>query len=203
MTQPTAEEHKFIGHLKWLLEQKDRSAARAAMAHLRRGLGKPPGTVFEMDPYVLKALPEKTTLEQEAAYYIVAALFAHWHQGKDKTETLMPPTERGHTYETDVNLGRSLHVLADRQTPAGSSRDEAEKRVEKRLNALLNANPEDLSDSLRRVVSLLKAKDVPVNWAQLLHDIQHWDAESRFVQHDWAKGFWITGQERSQPGNKE
>lgn len=196
MTKPTEQEYKLIGHLERLLENED--IGRAAMAHLRRGLGKPPGTVFEMDRYVLPQLGESPTNKWHDACYIIAPLFAHWHQGKEKAENLNPPAGQERTYATDVNLGKSLDKLvskyvAEDQSPESpeKKREKHQKRLEKRLNALLNADSDNLQDHLRRIISLLKTKDVPVNWTQLLHDIQHWDAESRFVQHEWAKGFWI------------
>ena len=35
-------------------------------------------------------------------------------------------------------------------------------------------------------------KDVPIDWAQLLHDVQRWYFESRAIQREWARGFWGT-----------
>jgi CRISPR system Cascade subunit CasB len=180
LNKPGAEESGFISYLKWLLDESGNG--RAAMANLRRGLGKPPGVAYEMDKYLLTKLPEKTSQRHEEAYYLVAALFARWHQGKDKADI----AEQG-------NLGTSLQELVSRHAAAGTRRDEAEKRLEKRVNALLNAHRDDLPGHLRRVVSLLKSEDVPLNWAQLLTDIRHWDSERPSVQHDWSKGFWIPG----------
>lgn len=181
MSKPSAEELGFVGHLRQLLEDSDRSRARGAMANLRRGLGKPAATAYEMDRYVLTRLPERA---DEKPYYLVAALFAHWNQGKDKAE------------DAEGNLGRSLRRLADRYIADGASRDEAEKRLEKRLNALLNAHSDDLPQHLRQIVSLLKSKDTPLNWIRLLHDVQSWDDESRSVQHEWARGFWIASRDK-------
>ena len=178
MSRPGAEELGFIGHLKWLLEES--GDGRAAMANLRRGLGKPPGVAHEMDKYVLSKLPAEANQRQEEACYLVAALFARWHQGKDKAEI----AEQG-------NLGTSLQELVGRYAAEGTDRDEVEKRLEKHLNALLNAHRDDLPGHLRRVVSLLKSEGIPVNWAQLLSDIQFWSTEDHAVQHSWAKGFWI------------
>lgn len=192
MNNPTKEEYTFIGYLKWLLEQDDRSAARAAMAHLRYGLSKPAGAAYEMDRYVLSHLPGNANPQKEDAYYLVASLFACWHQGEDKAKTL--DGERS----TERNLGRSLRdlvdvdVVEDRSSePPNKKREKQAKRLEPRFNALLEASSEDLSEYLRQAVSLLKSKAMPVNWSQLLHDIQGWNADSRFVQHEWAKGFWV------------
>lgn len=184
---PDEAEYSFIGRLKALLENPDRSQARAAMAHLRRGLGKPAGIAYEMDKYVLGLLPADASRRQEEVYYLVAALFAFWHQGRDKAEGLKGDRN------TERNPGRSLRLLVNREEPG--ARDNLEKSIEKRLNALLNSHREDVGEHLRRTTALLKSKDVPLNWMQLLHDLQFWDTESRSVQHAWARGFWARSKE--------
>src|SRR5690242_10106207 len=50
-----------------------------ALAALRRGLGKSPGTVAEMYPYVVQYLPQQASRRVEDAYFLIASLFA-WHQ---------------------------------------------------------------------------------------------------------------------------
>jgi CRISPR type I-E-associated protein CasB/Cse2 len=178
-------ENNFIVFLEKLVDDK------RAMANLRRGLGKPAGTVYEMDRYILPFISESTGNKREAAYYTIASLFAFWHQGKDKPESI------------DGNLGNSLKQLVNIETNNKGNREETEKRIEKYLVAILNANYEDLPDHLRRIVSLLKSK-VPLNWSQLLYDIQHWDTDDHWVQHQWAKGFWEnTKQETTQQSSED
>ena len=182
------QEHKFIGHLEKLVKEQD----RGALASLRHGLGKAPGSVREMDRHVLPYLPPDTGEKQEYAYYQVGALFAFWHQGKDSVAR--NPTE---------NIGASLRALVDKEVVDGGDRDDAEKRVEKRLVALLNCHPDDLPEHLRHVTSLLKAKDIPVNWLQLLNDVKNWQRESRDVQRQWARQFWRNFQKNLDPELKE
>lgn len=187
------QEHKFIGHLEKLVKEQD----RGALAALRRGLGKPPGTAREMDRYVLPYLPPESGLpassreKQENAYYLVGALFAYWYQGKDSV--IKNPTE---------NVGASLRALVDKEVVGGGDRDDAKKRVEKRLVALLNCHQDDLNDHLRHVISLLKAKNIPVNWLQLLNDVQNWQRESRDIQRSWARHFWRFGSQDELADNK-
>ncbi len=200
MSTAVFREQKFIDHLEWLVKEKD----RGALAALRRGLGKPPGTAREMDRHVLPYLPPESSLplgvkeKQENAYYLVGTLFAFWHQGKD-----------GLTANPPQNLGASLHVLVEQEVKNGAERDKAEDRTEKRLVALLNCHRDDLAEHLRHVISLLKAKDVRVDWMQLLRDIQGWHWESRGVQRQWARQFWrvAPGRESAdaddQPTNEE
>jgi CRISPR system Cascade subunit CasB len=183
------QEHKFIGHLEKLVKEQD----RGALAALRRGLGKPPGTAREMDRHVLPYLPPESGLsasareKRENAYYLVGALFAYWHQVKDSVAK--NPTE---------NMGASLRALVDKEVVDGGDRDDAKKRVEKRLVTLLNCHQDDLPDHLRHIIGLLKSKEIPINWLQLLNDVQNWQRESRDVQRQWARKFW-----RNFQGEKE
>jgi CRISPR system Cascade subunit CasB len=153
-------EDRFVKHLESLRDRGD----RAALARLRRGLGRAPGTVAETFPLVQPRLPEGMPPRQENAFYLVASLFAS-HPG---------PGEAG-------NLGAAFARLA-------AQRDSAS--IEQRFVALLNCHEDDLPGHLRHAVSLLAASDVPVNWRQLLADVQRWGHPGRPVQRQWARNYW-------------
>lgn len=153
------EEHRLIRYLKGLENRQD----RAALAQLRRGLGKPPKTVMEMYPYLGQFLSHETRRNYENAVFIVAALFAYYPDA---------PSNAG-------NLGASLRQL----------KDESDS-IEKRFVALLNAEAEDLPYYLRQIIGLLKSKEVAVNWQMLFDDVQFWNADNRRVQARWARSFW-------------
>tara|TARA_R110002072_G_scaffold302354_1_gene484882 strand:- start:60937 stop:61518 length:582 start_codon:yes stop_codon:yes gene_type:complete len=157
-------EQKFINRLDELRKNT------GTMAALRRGLGKPPGTVADMHPYVLPWVSGFSNTRDENPFYVVAALFAFWHQGKEGTYR-----------EAPWNLGASL----------GRLRDDSDS-IEKRFVALLNSHEDDLPVRLRHAVGLLRSKTpaIPVNWLQLLSDLRGWGWESRSVQRNWARGFW-------------
>ena len=74
MTTTTAQERRderlFIEALVALYKQED----RAALAALRRGLGRPPGETMEMYPYVAP-YTNGLTRKQEDAYYLISTLF--------------------------------------------------------------------------------------------------------------------------------
>ena len=79
-----------------------------------------------------------------------------------------------------------------------------EDALERRFTALLAAHPDDLPDYLRQAVSFLKSKDVPINWNQLLWDLQDWDKREDpkySVQKKWARAFWGGRQSIEQPNN--
>ena len=170
MSLPTEHEQRFAEYLAKLAADKN----RAALAALRRGLGKSPGEAAESHMYVVPWLLRGARRWQEDIYYLVASLFA-WHQGSWR-----PDGERRHP----TNLGASMARLAER---TGSS------SAESRFIALLNCHRDDLPQHLRQTVGLLKSAEIAIDWAQLLHDIQGWDWESRAVQRDWARAFWGSG----------
>ena len=160
MTQMTREPNAFIRRLQELATNQD----RGALAALRRGLGRPPGAAAEMFRYVEPWLPERRSADQEAAYYLIASLFA------------MHPKS-----VSEGNLGQHL---------ASIRKEGADDALERRFSALLAAHPDDLPNYLRQAVSMLKSKETPINWDQLLRDVQAWDAPDRRVQKAWARAFW-------------
>ena len=69
--------------------------------------------------------------------------------------------------------------------------------VEGRFMALLNSHVDDLPNHLRQAVSLLKSKEVPIDWRKLLDDILLWDHPKHCIQKRWARNFWVGGKEAS------
>jgi len=163
-----SETYPFITYLEGLAERED----RGALAALRRGLGQPPGTVAAMYPYVVPWLPADAPPWQEAAYYLIAALFA------------LHPAPGG-----TGNLGESFRQAQDTEPPPAGEAQRISP-VERRFTALLAAHPDDLPDHLRQTVSFLKSKEVAINWHQLLVDVQEWNRPDRRVQKEWARTFW-------------
>ncbi|HXG84297.1 MAG TPA: type I-E CRISPR-associated protein Cse2/CasB [Pyrinomonadaceae bacterium] len=136
---------------------------RAALANLRRGLGKPPKTVMEMYPYLGQFLSHEPKPRYETAVFIVAALFAYY------------PDAPGNV----GNLGDSIRRMKDDSDS-----------IEKRFVALLNAEAEDLPYYLRQIIGLLKSKEIAVNWNLLLNHVTNWNSDKRYVQTAWARSFW-------------
>ncbi len=139
---------------------------QAMRAALRRGLGQPPGYAPEMLMHMARQV-QGMPVWQERTAYIVAALFA-----------LHPiNTENG-------NMGDHLRRLKGKN-------DEA---LERRFGALLAAHEEELDVYLRQAISMLKQKDIPVNWLQLFKDVSAWghpdpDWQAR-VRRAWANSFY-------------
>lgn len=150
----------WIGRFITHLETLREGNDRGALAALRRGLGSPPGGAPSTYPHILPWAPQNR--RGEDACYIIAPLFA------------LHPEAGG-----AGNLGKAFSRVEDQS-----------ESLERRFVALLNCHREDLSYHLRQAVSLLKAKDVTIDWRQLLRDVLFWDHEERFVQQQWARDFW-------------
>lgn len=147
---------RFVGHVERLRDQDD----RRALAILRRGANRQPGTALEMYSLVIPWVPDNRHAEDSA--FLVAALFAlHPQPGGEKT------------------LGAAFARIT------GES-----DSIEQRFNALLNCHRDDLPYHLRQAVSLLRSKDIPVNWRRLLRDVLDWEHDDRYVQRAWAREFW-------------
>lgn len=164
MTRQSQPAQPFIDYLKSLAESQN----RGALAALRRGLGQPPGTAAETFRYVEPWLGERRSAAREGAYYLVASLFAY------------------HPMFTDQgNMGTHMDQ-ARTEGNAGA--------LERRFTILLAAHADDLPNYLRQAISFLKSKDVPVNWNELLWDLQNWDEKRddsrQSVQKKWAGAFW-------------
>lgn len=160
-------EERFVAYLQGLVDTDD----RAPLASLRRGLGKSPGEAAEALRYVLPRMPQGASRWDEDAYFLVGSLFAlhqiNWPSSEDSRQA--------------TNLGASFARLAS-EVESGS--------IEQRFVALLNCHQDDLPTHLRHAVSLLKSKDVPIDWARLLRNIRGWNHADRYVQREWAGAFW-------------
>jgi CRISPR system Cascade subunit CasB len=147
--------------------------ARANLACLRRGLGQPRDAVLETVRVIEPMLYEDTKADVADTFYIVAPLFALHREWDDD--------QKQHD-----NMGAHFHKLAeDGELPAPN--------VQKRFEDVRRSSPADLPEALRHAITLLKRKDIPVNWSQLCRDVDCWlrDEQSRrYVQLSWDKAFW-------------
>jgi len=164
-------ERKAFPFVEYLESLRD---DRGVLAALRRGLGQPPGTVASMYPYVVPWLADDAPPWQETAHYLIAALFAY--------------------HSAAGGAGNMGSHFARAREPRGE-----DAAIERRFTALLAAHSDDLDFYLRQAVSFLKSKEVPVNWHQLLSDLQAWDHPDRYVQKQWARAFWGRPPQENQP----
>ena len=166
MSNADASKYPLLRALIELVQRQD----RAALAALRQGLGRPPGAALDMYRYVIPYLPPEASSRYVETAFLIAALFAFWHQGRDQVHPAPPP-----------DLGASLAAMADE-----SNQDS----LDRRFTALLTCHGADLAVHLRQVVSLLKSKDIALHWPQLFQDVLQWEHPEAFVQRRWARSFW-------------
>ena len=168
------QEHTFIRYLQSLKE----SDQRGALADLRRGLGHAPGSAPQMYRYIIPRLPNNPPPWMEQSYYLVAALFASHPESTDKGD-----------------FGKHM---------AKARAEGNEVALERRFTALLSAHADDLPNYLRQAVSLLKSKDIPVNWTELLTNLNWWSHPEYGdrVRKRWATSFWgYQGVEEEKPSD--
>ncbi len=157
----------FIRHLQALHETD-----RAASAILRRSLGFSLGAYPPAYPYVERFVASERHAQDASrlALYAVAGLYArHPQHGK--------------------------HTLATAWAELMHKRD-LSPSIEKRFITLLGADPEQLPDHLRQIVSLLAAEGIALDYAALLDDLSRWlnpylDSEWRDqIRQRWARDFY-------------
>ncbi len=134
---------------------------RATLAELRRCLGRDLGRALYRVGWLFNRIQGEGAVNDAL---LVAGLFAS-HQGNTP----------------GMSLGAAFRELRER---TGSD------SVEKRFVALLDSNKQDLPTRLRQAVSLLKAKEITLDWEQLLSNLRQWESESRWIQRLWARDFW-------------
>ena len=179
----------------WLLNSKNESATRAMLAKLRRGIGKPPGSMPDLWPFTLDGLPEslgrKTggPTKGEWAVHTALTLFALHQQGKDLGKSCM--------HQEGATLGISTHRLVERP--------EEEDRIKHRFDAVATSQaPEEFAHHLRGIIQLLRDKGIPLDYSVLTEDLYRFQfPEARdTVRLRWGRDFYRTAnQENKSQGN--
>ena len=115
-------------------------------------------------------LREQDSNVRESTTYLIGALFA-LHDA---------PNGKG-------NMGGHFRAMC-------SEGGDPPPNVERRFMSLLACDADDFDVALRQAVMLLKSKNVPIDWHQLIRDAMRWkgsDAARRDqVRKWWARSFW-------------
>ncbi len=157
----------FVAHLRRLADEEN----RGALAALRASLQDPNGMAVAACPHVVPFLAPTENLYRDRAFFLVGALFA-----------LHPEPGGG-------SLGHAFRAInGDQEGPTGGDNES----LRGRFVALLDADAEDLPNHLRHAVSLARAKEKPLDWERLLHDVLDWRHQTRHVQRRLARDFWKT-----------
>lgn len=135
----------------------------ADRARLKRNAGNTLAEARGINLLIYRLMPPGLPPSQEQSYYLVATLFPLAADGK-----------RG-------NLGNSL-----RQAQKSTNR----KGLDRRIEALLDADSSQLPFRLRQTIHYLQSNRVSVDWACLLADLLQWNHPDRFVQQNWARAYY-------------
>lgn len=167
---------QFITYLQTLQEEKK---DLGALAELRRSLAFEPGSYPRAFPYVERFV-EKNTHERGArrlALYVAAGLFA------------MHPKTAEHSFAAAFGQLAQLRQAGSEHGYSSS--------IERRFIALLEADADTLHTHLRHAISLLKASEIGVDYAQLLRDMALWmnpNLDVGDLRQRWARDFYRAAQ---------
>ena len=164
-------------------KQRHDSQGRAAMAHLRRGVGHVPGELPALWGSFLAGLPEELrSLNGEPSYaewaiYTALTLYALHQQSKADS-----------VQAENVSLGKAALRLA------GGS-EEGRQRIWRRLNLVAQADDmQEMSYRLRQLVTLLKAGGIGLDYALLAADLFEYQFEASVnrVRLRWGQDYFHT-----------
>jgi len=155
----------------------------AALARLRRGVGKRPGDVQDILEYTLAAefaqgVVGDAATDREIAAHISMTLYALHQQSQH-----LPMHRRG------FGLGRSVRQLN------GPDVDGPPSAVRRRFNALGTADSlDELVYHARGMVQLLRAKAIPLDYALLADQLVRWQTPTgpATVRRLWGRDFYRT-----------
>lgn len=113
----------------------------------------------------------------EDAFLIVGGLYAihpmNWTPTQEKPRT--------------GDFGHSMAIFASQNYGGGPDR-----RFARLIDVGVRSSGDVLRGLLFSMVMLIKKDRVPIDYAQLLHDLRHWESSDRWVQRGWARSYYAT-----------
>ncbi|RKT54137.1 type I-E CRISPR-associated protein Cse2/CasB [Saccharothrix australiensis] len=161
----------------------DRAAAVAALARLRRGVGKPAGSVQEILQYTVSdafAGPDAgdEPTPAETAAHVALTLYSLHQQSRNNR-----------MHQRGFGLGRSLRMLHPTEF------DTTIPPVLRRFQTLGSSQSlEELVHHLRGAVQLLRPAEIPLDYAALADDLLWWQRRggASRVRLRWGREFFRT-----------
>ncbi|MGY4280750.1 type I-E CRISPR-associated protein Cse2/CasB [Streptomyces sp. M18.1] len=180
---------------------KDRSNAVAALARLRRGAGREAGetpdlwSLIDTDPLHTPVagrgpLSEQELVRAENALHAALTLWAFHQQSRGAS------MHRRHTRERPGGLGAAVRRLM----PADGIDEPVRKRL---VRAGTAADLAALTQRLRDIVTLLRRKEIPLDYALLAGQLYvwQWPDGPAAVRRQWGRSFHE--QRRTRPAPDE
>ncbi|MDW8392453.1 MAG: type I-E CRISPR-associated protein Cse2/CasB, partial [Oscillochloridaceae bacterium] len=135
-------------------------------ARLKRNAGRTLHEARDVHRVFFRALPyEVAGRPEEDIYFLVATLYPLAKARSD-----------------GASLGATLRVV--RQLRESES-------IDRRFQALLDSDMEQLRFRLRQMVRLIAASEQPIDWNRLLNDLLAWRHPDRYVQLRWARDYFV------------
>ena len=172
--------------IEHLINTTNDGMRKAALANLRRGVGKKPGELPELWGEFLADMPEDMFGKSEPsaaeyAVYTALTLFALHQQGHELPSDAM--------HHDGVSLGQAAARLIVGEADAESAFD----HVRRRFNmTALSTDIDEFAHHLRGLVQLLRAKAVPLDYARLAGEIylyQNIDLRSD-IRLNWGRDLY-------------
>lgn len=138
-----------------------------AKANLKRAMTGEPRHRRAAYPLFLRYLSETEENYRLEPWLLVTCLLAYYPQD------IVP--------ENKSTFGDSARRLIADNSSGGP---------ERRFRALLNTASEDLRSPMTAMTRLMKSKNIPINYPQLLVDLCRWDHPDQYIQDKWARAFW-------------
>lgn len=135
-------------------------------ARLRRNAGRSLAQARDAQRVFFQLLPYGVREFDEDKYFLLATLFALSRQETSGKGT----------------FGAALRRLRD---PKRSD------SLDRRFQALLACDSDQLPFRLRQMVRLAVSQNVPIDWEQMLKDLLLWNAPEKWVQLKWARDYFI------------
>lgn len=140
-------------------------------ARLKRNAGQTLALARDVHRVFFQALPVTVGERWQEDYFLIATLFP----------LAVYSAEAG-------NLGDTLWRV---KMVRGGKDGNHTKGLDRRVEALLDCEREQLGFRLRQVVRLAAASDQAIDWGQLLLDVINWDDVERRVQVRWARSYFV------------
>ena len=163
--KPAAIQNYVGWKINTLMNLKE-STFRAALAKLRRGVGKHPGSLPDIWEFTLGGLPEDFLSQSgeptpgEWAVHISLTLFALHQQGKDPKQQPMSVTPGN-------SLGSAIRTVL-----FAEKNEASEDATKRRFDTVVTSNsPEELVNHLRGIIQLLRSSSIPLDYPQLAADL--------------------------------
>lgn len=174
-----------VRRVQRLMGMADASRQRAALAQLRRGVGRKPGDDPALWNILFEDLPEEMlswtgeATREEWAIHTALTLFALHQQGRDPMREPMNAWDR--------SLGRAAALLVAQQG------EDSRLRIARRFNQVATASSiEELAHYLRELILLLRSAGIGLDYPMLASDLYQYqiaDLAPR-IRLRWGQDFY-------------